>query len=572
MARKYFLKTLIVLFALSWVFVWLSFAELVYDPVTNTYIETDDSNDTDTQTTSQNSDQTSQTSQSDADQDTQEDESQISSIQNFNEDDYPSVSSQDDDSADSDTDNDSDSDADDDETTVSTQSSQNQTEWTGTLQYMHEQIDDYEDDLRDLLDENHTALRDEIETLVGGSGENTRLEALQCLWIVDKEFDFINDIDETHDKLENQIWIAITDLHSAVNWLERKIDNNLLNTLDRNLQVWSLQNQIDSYYEEYINLIEMYYELSLDEVTDADELIDESVDEYGVVLELYDERTALYDEIQSWYSDFLKESSLLGTSSWANIQSLLTLLEHLEVYFKSQYVHERESKVGAYIPADNSGFLSTVRNQSLGAFSAYFSTQADELMYGLYPIRALQRIDNQILSLRSAYKKNNGAFDCQAVVENSLIDRIGPWILTMMDEVLEEMYESAQQYIGEDWDLPNSAEELEDIFKTALEEQSFDNIEALIAQEKARVENKAQREWVQWLPTPRITQKIRWKREVRDFLQEQYEQWLEANRLDQFDRVVERAYDKLNAKLGDDIPERVAQMLIAIKEVMEEFM
>lgn len=510
--------------------VWITHAELVYDEETNSYVNTN----TITETTTPVEDSTS--TEEEAGTNEEESNDQISSIS----------------------------------TPMTTSAPFSTNNRDGTLQYMHELIDLHHDNLQQLLHDNYKALLNDSDALAEDSNDS-RLFALQCLSIIDDSFDSVADVQSTYEDLKNQITIVTTDLHSEVSALEIKIDEELLSQLNENLQIWSLQNKIDAYNEEYLNVVEMYYELSLDEVANAEAIVAAGSEKYKEVVALYDERVALYESMESSYKTFLEKSSIAWAVTWPNMQSLLNLLDTLEVYYMVQYNEKREQQVLTHIPANNKAFIEEVREQSRNAFSAYFNAQADSLLYGLYPVEGLQNINKGVLTIRSAYLHENGIYDCRAFVENKTIDTLWPALEKDMTELLKDLNTAANNIVG-DKQLPTNADELASLLVSAIQDRWFDDIDALIAQEVTRIKSKATLEGVSWMQYWVQTPKIKRKKTVRTFLQSNYKKALETDLVDSFNTKLVRAYKKVVGALDKKPTGKTLDMLEAIKEVIEEFM
>lgn len=519
--------------------IWFSHAELIYDEATNSYINTNATTQSSVTTSLENSSETTETSSENSnnteDSETVNDpQTQISSISNGEND-----------------------------------TTSNQSERSWTLEYMHEQVDNHHTALQKLLVVNYKELLNDSEAL--SDSDNNRLFVLQCLSIVDDNFDYIEDIKKTFEELKNEITIVTTDLHSDVTALETKIDESLLSSLNQNLQIWSLQNKIDAYNAEYTNVVEMYYELSLDEVANADELIQEWSTEYKEVVAVYDKRVGLYDALEKDYTNFLEKSSIAGAVTGPNIQQLVGVLDALETYYMAQYMEKWEGEVLSHIPANNKAFIEEVRNQSKNAFSAYFNAEADSLLYGLYPVEDLQNINKWVLTIRSAFLYENGTYDCKAFVENNSLETQVPALQKDMSNLLKDLNEAANNIVG-DWSLPKNADELADLLVEKVKEEWFSDIDALISQELARIEKKAKSESISRVAFGVPSSKTKRKSTVRTFLQKNYKNALEQDRLVSFTAKLQRAHTRVESALAKNPTGQTLDMLEAIGEVIEEFL
>lgn len=439
------------------------------------------------------------------------------------------------------------------------------------LQYMHMQVVDNAIELTELLLKNYQSLQEQANDLLDES-VHSRLQTLQCLWIVDSRFDYLQNINTTRTDLARNIAIITTDLHSSISALENKIEANLLTQLDRNLQIWSLQNKIDAYHAEFLNMLDMYYELSLEELNDADALIREESEEYLMLLEMHDKRVTLYNQVEKAYQDFLLQSSLSNDGSWPDLQSLLSLMRSLEFYYRAEFMDRWEREILIHIPLNALSFGEFVRNQARSAFAAYFAAQTDTILWWLYPLERMQAVHTRVVSLRGLYKQPNWTFDCRALIENWTIDWLWPRLVTDINNLSQKVQDNLLKLQAEGVVIPSSARDLEALLNAWLQAWALDELEALIAIEKARIERRAASEWVNWLPIGMTPEKIRWKGTIRGFIQQVYRDHLQNNNIDAFDQTMQRAYQRVNTALWAWPTWSTKVILDAIKEVIEEFM
>jgi hypothetical protein len=69
-----------------------------------------------------------------------------------------------------------------------------------------------------------------------------------------------------------------------------------------------------------------------------------------------------------------------------------------------------------------------------------FNEKTQENLGKIYPFEDLLSLNQQIMSLRSAYiDQSNGLQDCRAFVENPTVSTIGPVLEKNMQEILSDL-------------------------------------------------------------------------------------------------------------------------------------
>lgn len=136
-----------------------------------------------------------------------------------------------------------------------------------------------------------------------------RLDVLKCLELVDKDLDLAQEMGTVHKQLRNKVGVVAADLHSEISALEVKVDEDLLDPLVESLEKQTLRNKVNSFLTEYTDVVETFYTLFEDRVLSVDSLIEEASDENQKLLEDYDERVALYKQLNESYDEFISKSS-----------------------------------------------------------------------------------------------------------------------------------------------------------------------------------------------------------------------------------------------------------------------
>ena len=375
-----------------------------------------------------------------------------------------------------------------------------------------------------------------------------------------RRVDILDQVEVTYNQLLKKVEIVMLDIHAEISALEQKIDDDLLESLDENLQIAALQNRVDAFNSEYANVINTFYDLSRDELVDVDLLVDKEKAAYAELIEIYDERVALYNEVEDMYEQILAVWS--AWSSWEN-QDLFDVVNGLEVYYRSQFIAAWKVNIATHIPSTNASFKDDELDNSLQAFANSFAVKADSSLWWLYNIDTIKWLNQRILSLRAAYLQQNGSFDCQAFASNVSIETTATNLIDDMDELLWALQWTNQSL---NWSAA-------DLLAASLDQEGEWFIDVLIEQEKTRIQSQAERTWSRRLAVPSTTQSLRRQRTVRNFLQAQYKASFDAWRLPSFVRKLENANERINDIVDEKNPQWTTKdMLDAIQTVIEEFL
>ena len=138
------------------------------------------------------------------------------------------------------------------------------------------------------------------------------MDVLQCVGVIDDEFKIVEDIKTTQKQLRTKVRVVVADTHSEIEALETKIEENLLDQFEENLEIAVVQNKVESLLNEYTNVIDTYYDLSQDEIAELEADISNNNSAYEAVLNNYDSRAEKFEDLEDAYTDFTKKSSFVG--------------------------------------------------------------------------------------------------------------------------------------------------------------------------------------------------------------------------------------------------------------------
>lgn len=499
-------------------------AALVYDPVSNTYI---DDSPAETTTSEESTEAADTTTTDDTTTDTNEEE----------------------DTAEADT------------TSVSSVSTSSNT-YDGILASLHQLLDQYADQLDDAIWDSYISLQEALATSDDTVALQLRLDVLQCVGVLDDEFDIIETIKDTQKDLRTRILLAVADTHSEIEALESKIDQNLLDDFEENLEMSVIQNKVESILNEYINVIDMYFDLSQERIIELEVEIESNNETYQQILRNYDKRVQLLEDLESSYDDFTKKSSFIWVVVGPSINEVLDAIDEIKRYYRIQFMADWSDSIGAYL-TDSGDYQADARVR----FNREFTSYLDTLLNDLYPLEDLEHINQSILTLRAAYTHGDGVLDCRAAATNPTIDQRALTLQDEMASLISDLNASANKVTDDDGDLPTTPKALQ---KQLLEyAKSFQTQEqdSLLRDEKFRVQTAV---WTARLPTKSLSKARTWEKAVRVFLLAQYNTAIERDTIDSFETKLRNALTKIEVALPK-ASGKAEDMLEVIQAVIKEF-
>lgn len=441
--------------------------------------------------------------------------------------------------------------------------------FSGPLEYLHTELADHEKTILKSLQDQYDEFRLEFEDLTGGV---TRLETLQCLWLIKDQENLNESLKTAYEKLRKDIKAMSADLHNNIDALESKITQKLLDELPETLEIAALQNKVDAYLSEYTNMVNMFAELMNVEITDADAMLADVSETGKELLAEYDARVKTYEDLQEYYDDFIKKSSFAGALVWPNFLDVASLVDALKSYYTSLFAQKWFASVLVYLPRYGAGrkMAEDEYTLALDVFENQLDEEINTLIGDLYPIKDLQLINKSIINLRSAYVDKNGVYDCKAFSENKTIDLAAPALKEQMQKLLRKLENAANQ-VAVDGKLPTN---MNDLKKGLLEgwAKTMKNIVEEVSQRYQKtLKEKLADKSISMLSYAVLSDADKREKTVRKFLQAKYYEWLENDKIDLFIEKLKQANNKLDTLLPK-AKGKAKKMLQVIEKVIGEFL
>lgn len=440
------------------------------------------------------------------------------------------------------------------------------------LEDLHRQLDKHQDTVRNHLSETLKTIEEEGATVFSDNPDE-RLSIITCLDLIDAEVTIKDDVEKTYDQLLKESEIVATDLHSEISSLEAKMEQGLLSELSQNITLASLQNKVDAYVVEYTNVVDMFYELSREDVAVLEEELKNAEEDHADVLNTYDARRDAYDDLEEEYAAFLEKASFSSVLAGPNIQELVTLVDGIETYARSLFSVQRQKEVTSHVPLSmtQDATVEQAREKALNEFAYNFNLEAQKLLGDIYPVESLQSINKSIVTLRSAYMKN-GLPDCKAFANNPTLDVSAPQLIASMDNVLATLNEAAQKVATDDGGLPLTLEALKEGVVNDLGTVAEEVVDTLIAEHKEQLQGSFAEMGRTWMSIPLQTTVGQVELLVRTYLQKKYKDALQDDELASFQSLLSRAEEKVDGKLSSAwLSSGVETVLLAVQRVLQEF-
>lgn len=447
----------------------------------------------------------------------------------------------------------------------------NPTLYKWTLSAMHIQLDKHTKTVMDKL-YTHMANLDisKSESLKEAS---QRLRILICLGIVPPNNNIYDMLQKSADNLHKSIAIVSTDIHGTIGALEEKMNQWLLDTLVQQLEVSSMQNKVDSFLTEYTNIVDLFFEVSIWKVEDIEKLFTNLSVEEQKSLTAYTKNNDAYSSVMKAYENFLGKSSFSNIVAAPNMHELIKLNNGLKTYRRSVLLNERQKKIGQYAPLRAVESVNSLKTSLIQDFSLLFNDKTQWVLWNIYPIEEILLLNQQIMSLRTAYTdENNGFQDCRAFVENPTVATTWPELEKYMTTLLTEL-NSAVNKIATNNTLPKTKEELISGLKKQLMSDGEIIVADLIKNYKVKTQELLAKEWSELMSIPNPANSLaKIETSVRTYLQKKYFDALEKDALAAFQDKLGTINAKIEKKLAtDQLSKTEIKLMILLQTIINEF-
>ena len=87
----------------------------------------------------------------------------------------------------------------------------------------------------------------------------------------------------------------------------------------------------------------------------------------------------------------------------------------------------------------NTADVITLQTQARTRFNRAFNEYMNALLDDLYPLEDIERINQEILTIRAAYTRSNGELDCRGLATNPMIESSAIVLQENMEALLDKI-------------------------------------------------------------------------------------------------------------------------------------
>lgn len=443
--------------------------------------------------------------------------------------------------------------------------------YKGSLSAMHIQLDNSIATVMNRLNSHITKLNDTNSDNLKQAAD--RLRTLTCLGIITPTDNIYDALRTSADNLRRSIEIVSSDLHGDIGALEEKISKKVLDQLIQQLEISSMQNKIDAFLSEYLNVVDLFFEVSIGEVDQLEKLFSSLSADAKKNLDTYNETSEAYNTLMQAYDAFLSKSSFAGVVAGPHLQELVDLTEGLKTYRRSVLLSKRQAEIVWYVPTAGRTSLNEQKKQLLQSFSLLFNEEAQGILGDLYPIDELLLLNRQIIGIRSAYTDEKTWFaDCQAFVSNPTVKITGPELQTYMNTLLEKL-NSAANKVAKNETLPTNKTELLQGLKKGIDTAVEPMVKELISSNKAELKNALQTKGITRLWFNNLSKTQQLEAAVRTYLQKKYASALSDGTIATFQDKLWTISQKIEDKIATgQLSTNQTKLLATIQTIVMEFL
>lgn len=440
--------------------------------------------------------------------------------------------------------------------------------FSGSLEYLHRELVDHKKQVILALHKRYYELYMALEALPGGKD---RFQTFQCLGWAEKQAPIGEVLKTSYQDLVSQMRSVSDTLHDDIDDLEGVLDDESLEAFQETLEIASLQNKVDAYANEYTNMVNAFYEVADEEITNTKTLITTIATEKKDELVTYDKREALYKKLLGSYETFLQKVSFAEELVEENFADLEEIAVFMKAYHVSLLAQKRFDEVTVYLSYYGEGRMLS-DSEFLDALET-FEEKADEaissFLTSLYPEEDLSLIHQGMDTLSIVYTDGEDVDDCEAFMENDKIDLAAPALENKISKVIEALNIIAHQ-VAIDGELPKDDDELKQGVRQWLEKTLINTVEEVFTQHQNILKTSLHNKSIEMLGVRTLGEADEREDVVRTFLQTKYSAYLEKWSIKSFVKKLERADAKIE-KLLPKASGKTKRMLEVIGKVIGEF-
>ena len=391
-------------------------------------------------------------------------------------------------------------------------------------------------------------------------------ELVQCVWADNEISQLQSEIDAISANLSNRIKLASADIHGEIASLKNSFDLWLISETNAQAEWWALATSIDATTQNFISLIDHYHTQAQLSITNF--VSSQQASELDALVKTYNDRTQLLDQIKQSFWHFEDSSFFNQTVIGPRAGELKKSANEIFAVFEE----DMRTRWWNRSPSEFETMIWDLKEK----FDIQVESEIDEL----FPYTEITDLYKSFRLVSDVYDITAETYNCSEIANNSSIDEVAPQLLKKIETVQQEIaianssvwwatdWVSLQQWLSTNL-LEYYNTELNQLFKSAFGAATILTVETLVS---APWVPKAAGS-VQEIFSIRLQNDIdiqlytQYVTIVTDFLTKLKKQYTDADNLRWFEIRVEWAYAKLITMLAaDGLSDANKLILEAIKE------
>ncbi len=410
----------------------------------------------------------------------------------------------------------------------------------GSLQLM---LEESRTELKAYLEEQTAGLENMLGTvLVNKYGEEIG-ELLLCLWNQNRLTQMKEEIESIIEDVDVRIDTGSADLFALISGLGYKESVDLITSTEREVEAWVLATEIEAYRLGLRAVIDYYRTSIVSDITNyANGWDRETIDD---LLTTYSTRKTLLNQVEQAFRNFEEGSFFSQTVVGPRADELESLADKIFDVFvadmKSKWGNRPEDQFDAFIVTHYEDFQDAV----------------EERIEELFPFGHVQGLYNSYDTLIQTYG-TQGKYTCSTIISNRIVEEIAPQLISRIQGVQENIA-IAQSAVGE----PTSRMELQEGFSNEL----LTYYDVVMSEEFSSLRKEVKE--VELTAEEKYYMTV--KSQVLAFLMNMKLEYAEAGKAEVFTQKLERAEERINVSLEvADFEERMITILKAIRAAIQE--
>lgn len=373
-------------------------------------------------------------------------------------------------------------------------------------------------------------------------------ELVQCVWADNEISQLQSEIDAISADLSNRIKLASADIHGEIASLKNSFDLWLMSKVDSEAEWWALATSIDASTQNFISLVDHYHiqaQQSISSFVDS-----QQASELDALVKTYNDRTQKLNQIKQSFGHFEDSSFFNQTVIGPRAGELKDAADEIFAVFEEDMLTRR----GNRSPSEFETMIGDMKEK----FDMQVASEVDML----FPYTEITDLYKSFRLVSDVYDITAESYNCSEIANNSSIDEVAPQLLKKIETVQQEIavanssvWWATDRTSLQQWLSTNLLEyyntELNQMFKSAFGAATILTVEtAVSAPGVPKAAGSVQEIFSTRLHSDRDAQMYtQYVTMVTDFLTKMKKKYVDVDNLRWFETKVEWAYTKLETML-----------------------